>query len=168
MGSAVRELTAEEHARLDRLKTFNGFGFTMRSHTSKDPLGRQFATRWFTVFGLPLIPLERYLIEEVGADFSSYGIGSTFSERFLVHGVTSLHPLEVLGSYVWSWVIGPAFVVLPFIQSTYWFDNHDDGASTWWLLTMLAGVILWPVVSLVILVLLSQWRRNRVRPEPWV
>jgi hypothetical protein len=139
----------------------------MRGHTSKDPAGLQFATRWFTLFGFPLIPLGRYLIEDQGLTTSDIGVALSVTERFAVHGVSTLRPLEVLGTLVWSWLVAPAVVALPFIQAIELFDANDNDASTWWLLVMLAGVVTWPVVGIVILVFAVQWRRNRVRPTSW-
>ena len=168
MGRSVRELTAKDHARLDQLRSCNGIGFDLRGHTAKDPDGLQFATRWFTILGFPLIPLGRYLIEERETFIADLGVSFSTTDRFAVHGASSLRPLEVLGTYVWSWLVAPAVVVVPFIQAIELFDANDNDASTWWLLVMLAGVITWPVVAVVLLVLAVQWRRNRVRPTSWL
>ena len=150
------------------LGTFNGFGLHLTGFTRVDPSGRCFATRWLTLLYLPILPLGRYYLTtgEI-VDDANYGFYSNTTTRYQIAGRARLNLGEILRTYVYSWLIGPPFVLVPIIL---WLNRADDitdafGEHTGWGVTVLIVVFLtWLLGSIAVLVLLLQIYRQRWAP----
>ncbi|TDD93329.1 hypothetical protein [Actinomadura rubrisoli] len=90
------------------LSTFNGIGYELKGFTRTDPSGRCFATRWWVVL-LPLLPLERYYVTE--KEMTADAVGWT--THYLIHGQSYLRIGEIVRTYLFCWLIGPAMALGP-------------------------------------------------------
>jgi len=92
--------------------SINGCGTMLLDYRAL-PDGAYVATRWITIFFLPLLPLSAYLIQPAGQD-RSYGQETS---RFSIIGRAPLSPLRVLRTYLLV-AIGLAPVILGFLNSS--------------------------------------------------
>lgn len=150
------------------LRSYNGIGFGFKGFTRTDADGRCFATLWFTVLGLPLIPLSRYYVAEQGTSFYSIGTYSRTTTRYVIYGRSRLHAEEILRTYVFQWVLGPAFVLVPIIL---WLSHADEisgettDSTSGWRISLLIGVfVIWLIGSIIALSFLTTTYRHRWAP----
>lgn len=157
MPEMVRPLSAARGRRGPRLGNVNGIGLTLMPTTRTDRDGRFFAIRWVWFLFWPVIPLGRYYVSE-GLSFR-WGNSEFGGERtsYALHGVTRLKAVEVIGTYVWFWLVAPVAVFLPsvgFLLVMQWIGtNPMDHASMnigWWMLFFgsLIAMVIWPVLAL--------------------
>ncbi len=85
---------------------FNGIGLGFAGVSTPDREGNCTATKWFTVFYLPVIPLSRHKIKpiEFRGNSMSYQILSNENMNFR----------EVLTTYFYGWILFPALILIPF------------------------------------------------------
>lgn len=103
----------------------NGFGTTLlgfrRTGGHSDPnVGS--ATKWFTLFFLPFIPLGRLHIRIAK---SQKGSGISFHEL----GRSALHWGEIALTYLTGWIVWPAIFLFPFVTGIG--DDTDAFAYIW-------------------------------------
>jgi len=111
----MRELTTPR-------KTFysiNGCGTTLLDYRAL-PDGTYAATRWVTVFGLPIVPLSGYVIEPTSQDFNHGGQTSKFN----ILNKTSLAIDRVIRTYLLA-AIGVLPLLLGSLNSSW--VNHTLG-----------------------------------------
>ncbi|WP_146165611.1 hypothetical protein [Murinocardiopsis flavida] len=93
-------------------RSFNGIGTMFKGFTRLDRDRRRFATLWFCVIGLPVLPLDRYYL---GAGLhrlpTTMEQARTGISRYEVAGTARLHAGEILRTYLGGW-LPPAAVVL--------------------------------------------------------
>lgn len=136
------------------LYSFNGIGFDLRGKTRTDAHNRCFATRWFTLVGLPVLPLGRYYITERGAT-SSHG---QHTATYEFHGKSRLRIAEVLQMYLFCWVVIPVVVLLPAFLLISHVDEVTAATSFW---VVIAGVAGCPLGGFA---LLGGWRTSTEVP----
>ncbi|WP_433206122.1 hypothetical protein ACQP00_38990 [Dactylosporangium sp. CS-047395] len=117
------------------LRSVNGIGFGLKGFTRTDADGYCFATRWFMLCNLPVIPLGRYYVRE-GATTNVPGRAST---QYSVAGRGRLRLSEVGRTLAFSWLTTIA-VVAPVI-AVLW--RADDVGLGW----SLAMLVLWPAAT---------------------
>ena len=95
-----------------RLFTYNGHGRTLLGFTRPDNAGGRFATVWEVAFNLPLFPRGRFYLFEghssLQASDGPIGHQSLMRTQYRFVGRTGLKPTELLGTYVWGWLMCPA------------------------------------------------------------
>jgi hypothetical protein len=148
-----------------RLGTFNGIGCGFKGFTRTDPQGSCFATHWFMVVYLPLIPLGRYYLTQGGTTDENYGFYSHSVTRYTIHGRSRLRATEILCTYVYQWVLAPAFVIVPIVL---WLNHADqisgetsDDVSGWRIALLIGVFLIWLLGSIFALAfLMLKYRRS--------
>lgn len=151
-----------------RLGSFNGIGFGFKSFTRTDARGCCFATRWFMLVYLPVIPLGRYYVKDQGTTGTYAGAYTSTTTRYTIYGRSPLRADEILRTYVFQWVLGPAFVIVPIIL---WLSNADaisgetsDSVSGWRIFLLIAVFLIWLIGSIAALVVLMLTYRRKWAP----
>jgi len=112
----IKKTTAKMRELTTPRKTFysiNGCGTTLLDYRALAD-GSYAATRWVTVFGLPLLPLSGYVIEPTSQEYSHGGETSKFS----ILGKTPLAIDRVMRTYLLA-VIGVLPLILGAINSRW-------------------------------------------------
>jgi hypothetical protein len=146
------------------LGSFNGIGFTMRGFTRTDTSGRCFATRWFVMFLLPVIPLARYYVTE-GATTPT---AASWTTRYQLHGRSRLRAGEVLRTYVFCWLVAPGIVLVPIILWLTHADQIADATSFWVVLVVFLVLVLGGVALVVTLISVYRRRWAPLRTVRWL
>ncbi|RZS43384.1 hypothetical protein EV193_102363 [Herbihabitans rhizosphaerae] len=145
------------------LRSYNGIGFEFKGFTRLDPTGHCFATRWFMIVGLPIMPLERYYVSDgVLAGGAMSGLYNETITRYRIVGVSQLRPAEVLRTYAFGWLT-PLAAILPLLLLL----ARADDLPLWVTFT---AVAVWPITAILIAVsALSHYRKNwaPVREVRW-
>jgi hypothetical protein len=165
MADDVRPLAPAERVRLG---SYNGCGLGFKGFTRTDSRGGCFATRWIMVLGLPLIPLDRYYVTEQGSSTFNAGNYSRTTTRYLIHGRSRLSAEEIVRTYLFQWLLGPAIVVVPVIL---WLSHADeivgettDSVSGARLALLIGGFLIWLIGSIIGLAFLTTTYRRRWAP----
>lgn len=132
--------------------SFNGIGFDLKGLTRTDADGFCFATRWFIIAGLPIIPLGRYYVREEGMTVDA----TIDTTRYTIAGTASLRMSEILRTYAFRWLT-PIAVLVPMIAVL----NRADDIGFWWIL---AVVLLWPITGITLAVTALTIYRDRWAP----
>jgi hypothetical protein len=153
MEPEVNPLSAKDKQLLKRLITINGTGRTLLGFTRVDRMGGRYATVWEVGGTIPLYPLRRfYLFEGESSDTSGGGYQSLSRSTFRFVGGTRLDVTEIVGTYLWAWLICPAVGLLP----SYWLLTMVGGPlsaiepkvlSVIAILFCIALAVLWPVAA---------------------
>ncbi len=94
----MRQLTPKERQGL-HLRRVNGCGITLLiDHGKADRNSCHYATRWFTLFFLPIVPLGRYYVRKVGT--MSYQIFASMP----------LSTREIIWTYLLYWIVFPVVI----------------------------------------------------------
>jgi hypothetical protein len=125
------------------LYSWNGIGFEFKGLTRKDAAGYCFATRWFMIIGLPVLPLGRFYVRDDGMDFTQAGVNRT-ATRYRIGGTGRLRAVEVLRTYAFGWLT-PVIAIVPLIALLY----RADDVPIWLPLT---AVCVWPTLAIVLAV----------------
>lgn len=132
------------------LYSLNGIGFGLKGFTRTDASGYFFATRWFMIIGLPIVPLGRYYVRQ--ARMTPKDIAGNVT-RYDVAGTARLHPGEILRTYAFCWLT-PLIGILPLIALL----ERADDFSVWISIT---AVAVWPTTVIVLCVwLLLHYRKH--------
>ncbi|MBS2534934.1 hypothetical protein KGQ20_19370 [Catenulispora sp. NF23] len=104
--------------RVGSMRSTNGTGVTLKNRSAADADGRFFATRWASVLSMPLVPLNRlYLTRQGPRQTSAVGHGQNRSTRttvdYQVLGMVAMRPGDILGTYLFHWVLCPAIILGP-------------------------------------------------------
>lgn len=91
--------------------TWNGIGTTYISATRRDAEGKNHVIEWFVLFGMPIIPLGRYHVKKTGYRSSSTSTSSRTVTSYQLLGGTGLKFWEVIGTYLFFWILSPAVVI---------------------------------------------------------
>jgi hypothetical protein len=138
------------------LRSFNGTGFGLKGFTRVDATGYHFATRWFMIVGFPIIPLERYYLREVSADFvTDYGAYSEIT-RYDIAGTARLRLGEILRTYACVWLT-PVVVILPLIALLL----RANDIPLW---VSITAVVLWPTTAICLAVMVLMYYRKHWAP----
>ena len=105
---------------LKHLFVFNGAGRKLFAFTRRDKSGGRFATVWWVEAGMPIYPIGRFYIID-GGDKSvnstsgphGYAMTTTTSSSYRFIGKAKKNLKEVVGTYVWAWLVCPAAIALP-------------------------------------------------------
>lgn len=135
--------------------SYGGIGFGLKGFTRVDATGYCFATRWFMLFNLPIVPLGRYYLRELGLRPGSNHLETT--TKYEIAGTAELHPGEILRTYAYSW-LGTAAVIVPLLA--FLAAVGDDAG-----LVTLAAIVLWPMLGIFISVMALMHYRKRWAPE---
>jgi hypothetical protein len=144
-----------------RLSSFNGIGFGLKGFTRKDATGRYFATRYFTVVYLPLVPVDRFYLTETSTDYQNYDVGSSTITRYQIAGRSRLRFGEILRTYLFNWIIGPGIVLAPILL---WLGHADELSDSIGIIWVLVGFIGWLLGSIIGLAFLFVVDRERWAP----
>jgi hypothetical protein len=88
------------------MSTFNGIGTKLLGFSKVDEYGCCYATKWFTIFFLPIIPLERIRIKR---DTENKYV---FKYHILEQGKNPDWK-NILSTYLYGWVLFPLFIFTP-------------------------------------------------------
>ena len=146
-----------------RLGTGNGFGRTMMGLTRVDESGRCFATRWFTVFGLPVVPLDRYYLKEAGMTVAARGAGTVTTTKYEIFGTAALRGSEIIRTYLYCWLFAPLLGVGPVLLLLSDADGLADELPGG-VLTLIVLFILLLAVSVTLVVVIHGFYRKRWAP----
>jgi NADH:ubiquinone oxidoreductase subunit K len=146
-----------------KLGTVDGFGFSLMGLTRLDPSGHCFATRWLTVLGLPVLPLNRYYLQPGDTSFTIRGTRSTQLTSYRIVGAADLRAAEILRTLLYCWLVGPAIVVLPLVLLFVNIDAIVDSVPGG-VLTLIVVVLAWLVGSVAGLSAVLQVYRKRWAP----
>lgn len=152
------------------LSSFNGIGFTFRGSTRPDESGRYFATRWFVLLGLPLAPMDRFYLRKASTETVALG----YKDRYVVDGESRLNAGEVLRTYLFGWIGGPAVIVLPTLAlfyPLYQFLQSIAPDAAWVVLVMIGVFVVGLTCSGLLLgVLIANYRKKwaPLRTVRWV
>jgi hypothetical protein len=106
------------------MSTVNGIGTKLYGWQRLRSADRSsYATRWFVVFYVPLIPLARYKLR-VLTDRANEGFFGGARDEYEVLGQTALDWGEVLGTW-WAFLRGLLLVVAPFLVSL-WISGYQN------------------------------------------
>ncbi|WP_432946141.1 hypothetical protein ACQPXM_07445 [Kribbella sp. CA-253562] len=144
-----------------RLSSFNGIGFDLKGFTRKDPTGRCFATRYFTFVYLPVVPLDRFYLEEGPIQYQDLGLSSNTLTRYRITGWSRLRVGEILRTYLFSWIIGPGVVLVPILLWLGQADQLSDRIGIGW---VIGGFVAWLLGSIIGLAFLHTAYRERWAP----
>jgi hypothetical protein len=144
-----------------RLSSFNGIGFDLKGFTRKDASGRCFATRYFTVVHLPLVPLDRFYLQEGSVQYQDLGLSSNTLTRYRITGWSRLRVGEILRTYLFSWIIGPGVVLVPILLWLGRADELSDRIGIGW---VIGGFVAWLLGSIIALGFLLSAYRERWAP----
>jgi hypothetical protein len=147
-----------------RLGSMNGIGWTMMGLTRVDRDGNCFGTRWFTLFGLPILPLDRFYLKELGTQHESQGIRQTKStSRYQVFGTAPLSVNELIRTYLYCWLFGPLIGAGPLV--VYLLDaDHLAHSLPGGVITYLVLLFVVLLVSIGVLVTLHEQYRKHLAP----
>lgn len=142
------------------LRTSGGTGTTLMGHTRADSSGRCFATRWFTLFGLPVVPLERYLVTRGKHTYVRGGTGSVASTAYAIHGQSRLRAGEIVRTVAFCWLLVPVLSLGPGIALFLALSAStvSDGVKA----LSLVGAVVWAVVGSQFLIhgLMDRYRKR--------
>jgi hypothetical protein len=146
------------------MSTVNGIGTRFYGWQPPLPADRgAYATRWFVVFYVPLIPLARYELK-VLTDRANEGFFDGAVDEYEVLGGTPLVWSEILRTW-WAFLRGLLLVVVPFLTclwiSGYQNAQREHGQPHSALLGMVASVCL--LLSLVAAIALPTRALRRSR-----
>jgi hypothetical protein len=165
MADDVRPLAPAKRVRLG---SYDGFGFGFKGFTRTDSRGGCFATRWIMLLGLPLIPLDRYYVTEQGTSTFNAGNYSRTTTGYLIHGRSRLSAEEIVRTYLFQWVLGPAIVLVPIIL---WLSHADeivgettDSVSGGRFALLIGVFLIWLIGSISGLAFLTTTYRRRWAP----
>jgi hypothetical protein len=144
------------------MSTLDGFGtmFYGWKHLAGQP---STATKWMTVFYIPIIPLGRYQLR-VKTNFwrdmeqirsTPLGLMASRQDRFEILGKTSIHWPEVLLTYAKTYIVLPLLMFAPLLvewlfSSLEWFPYSDAREDVpIWLNAILWGVVVGQLISVV-------------------
>jgi hypothetical protein len=144
-----------------RLSSFNGIGFDLKGFTRKDATGRCFATRYFTFVYLPVIPLDRFYLEEGPVQYQDLGLSSTTLTRYRITGWSPLRGEEILRTYLFSWIIGPGVVLVP---ALLWLGHSDELSERIGFGWVIGILLAWSLGSTIALAFLLTTYRKRWAP----
>ncbi|WP_194895836.1 hypothetical protein [Catenulispora pinisilvae] len=103
--------------RVGSMRSTNGTGVTLKNRSAADADGRFFATRWASVLSMPLVPLNRlYLAQQGPGQTSAVGYGRNRTRTtvdYQILGIAAMRPGDVLGTYLFHWVLCPAIILGP-------------------------------------------------------
>src|SRR5436305_8458943 len=101
------------------MSTYQGCGTNYLGFSARDSKGCNYATKWFVLFNLPIIPFARYYLE-IG-DVTSSSLGATFSTTryYTIYHKTRINFLEILATYFYIYIVLPlcAFVPAGYLSS---------------------------------------------------
>jgi hypothetical protein len=92
------------------MSTIQGIGIKLMGFSKVDEFGCCYATKWFTTFYLPIIPLERIKIKR---DTENPRI---FQYSILEQG-KSPDLKNILSTYLFGWILIPLFIFTPAVLS---------------------------------------------------
>ncbi|MEV4755820.1 hypothetical protein AB0J86_12010 [Micromonospora sp. NPDC049559] len=138
------------------LRSFNGIGFDLKGFTRVDATGYCFATRWFTIIGLPIIPLDRYYLRERGFASKSIGLYSETTYRYNIAGWAKLRFGEVLRTYAFCWLatLGGVVPLLALLA-------RADDFPVW---VSITAMVVWPTTAIVLAVTGLMYYRKHWAP----
>ncbi|MGW2253314.1 hypothetical protein ACWCXH_24405 [Kitasatospora sp. NPDC001660] len=167
MAEQVRKLTGA-HAHHRKLSSRNGTGFALTGFSRKDAEGNCFATRWFTLLGIGVVPLARLYVREgetTTVDGRTPGgqRTTTTTTRYAFLGIGRLKAWEIVRHYLF-WLVTIPASALPSWWLIVLMDHSSRPGGIPLFLLWLAGVISMPVIMLVVFVLLLHIYRARLAP----
>jgi hypothetical protein len=136
------------------LRSFNGIGFGLKGFTRVDATGYCFATRWFMIAGLPLVPLDRYYLREIGLHPRSNYVETI--TRYQIAGTAELRPDEILRTYAFGWLT-PVAVIVPLLLLL----ARADDFPFW---VPITALVLWPTAAIVLVVMALMYYRKHWAP----
>jgi hypothetical protein len=139
------------------LRTIYGIGCEMKGFTRPDASGRYFGTRWVTFVLMPVIPLDRFYLEEVSSGGVSVGVYSEWRTRYKIAGRARLHFGEILRTLIFGWLVAPAVVLVPNMILL----SRANDLNVW---LVLGGFMGWLIGSIVVLELVLTWYRLHWAP----
>jgi hypothetical protein len=144
-----------EHPGPRSLRSSNGIGYDLKGFTRPDARGYRFATHWFMIIGLPLVPLGRYYLRDLGLDAarSDHVVTTT---RYDIAGRSRIRAAEVARTYAFGWLM-PVVVLLPLLALFTWVDD----LPVW---IPLAAVVVWPIVAITVTVFVLMHYRDHWAP----
>lgn len=146
-----------------RLGSVNGIGWTMMGHTRVDGDGNCFATRWLTLFGLPILPLDRFYLKELGTTFQSKGTEQKTTSRYQIFGTAPLSVNELIRTYLYCWLFAPLIGIGPLVL--YLADaDHLGHSLPGGIITYLILLFVVLFVSIGVLVALHEQYRKHLAP----
>ena len=151
-------------ARKMSLRSVNGIGFEMKGFTRADSSGRYFGTRWFTIIGLPVVPRHRFYLCKESSSTASRGNSSSTTTRYSISGQAHLRGSEILRTYVFCWLFGPAVVIVPIVLAVLLGDVVPVGV-------IVGFVLVWMIAAIFLLVILLDKYHKKwgpVRSVRWV
>jgi hypothetical protein len=148
------------------MPTLNVFG-TMFYGWKHQPGEYSSATKWLTVFYIPIFPVSRYKLivltdfhrESTQIRATPFGLMASQQNRFDISEKTSLSWSEVLRTYVKTFIGLPALMLGPLLlffllSRMQWFPHYHSAADTptWFTAVLLAmtastliSILYWPI-----------------------
>jgi hypothetical protein len=144
-----------------RLSSFNGIGFDLKGFTRKDASGRCFATRYFTIVYMPVIPLDRFYLEETSVQYQNLGLSSNTLTKYRITGWSRFRAGEILRTYLFNWIIGPGVVLVPILL---WLGHADQLSERIGIGWVIGGFVAWLIGSIAAVVFTLTIYRERWAP----
>ncbi|MCH5670424.1 hypothetical protein [Streptomyces gilvus] len=114
------------------MSTVNGIGTKFLGFGYRNRDGSHYATQWFVVLDLPILPLRRYRLT-VGADVHHpLGAGSRTLTRYVLHEETRLDSGEIMLTYLTWWLLGPLVVAGPAALLLWAISGNEHGGLGFW------------------------------------
>jgi hypothetical protein len=145
-----------------RLSSFNGIGFGLKGFTRKDSSGMYFATRYFTVVYLPVLPLDRFYLTETGIQYQDIGVASTTVTSYRIVGRSRLRIVEILRTYLY-FLLTLSIVLVPILLWLGHADELGEAIGFWWVLGGFVGWLLGSVVGIAVLTITYRDRWAPIR-----
>lgn len=156
MRDAVWPVSAD-HPGPENWSSCNGIGYDLKGFTRVDATGYHFATLWFAIIGLPILPFGRYYLRESGFDLgANYGVSGQTRTRYDIAGTARLRFSEILRTYAFCWLT-PAAAIWPLIALL----ERADDFPVW---VPITAVVVWPTTAIVLAVAALTYYRKKWAP----
>ena len=134
------------------MSTLNGIGTTLLGISPQNEQSEATATRWFTFFYLPIVPLKRYTVRFLPHK------GSGFSYYILAN--EPLNWREVVLTYLYGWLLMPLLIFwpIPLVVREVWLAMGLPESLN---LPFIFVAIVWVII---VIWKLADWHENRGRP----
>lgn len=114
------------------MSTVNGIGTKFLGFGNRNRDGSHYATQWFVVLDLPVLPLRRYRLTVGASVHHPLGAGSQTLTRYVLHEETRLDGREIMRTYLTWWLLGPLVVAGPAALLLWAISGNQHGGLGFW------------------------------------
>jgi len=139
----------------------NGTGTLFYNFSTRDNKVSHMATKWITLFYLPIFPLERLSITRTITQPNEF--------RYIINEKYPLKPKDYLFTYFWGWIIIPFLLSFPIflfpndLTSSLGFPNFNLKILYW---KGYNSLIFFYILYLIIFIwILMDWNEKRALPK---